>query len=338
MRKLPIVAVIGTGISGLVCARTLADHGFPVTVFEKSRGVGGRMATRRAETDLRFDHGAQYFTVHDQKFERYVRSWLEDGAVASWQGRIVAIEHGEVKEENQGVDRYVATPGMNAVCKRLAIGLDVRLNTNVASLEPEQDQWRLYRENGTLLGNCEIAIVAVPAAQAADLLSAVPLLSDQARSAPMCPCWAVMLAFSESLGIPFDGAFIRESPLSWIARNSSKPSRPKQPEAWVIHASPEWSDKNLEKPSEDVEEQLLAEFCCTVGLSPQNAIYRKSHRWRFALPTEPLEEKCLFDRQMRIGVCGDWCGGPRVEGAFLSGLAAADRIVGLLDETAAVTV
>ncbi len=117
---MPRVAVIGAGLSGLTCARTLADHGYSVTVFEKSRGVGGRMSTRRTGDNLRFDHGAQYFTVRDQRFQRYVESWVHDGLVARWNGRIVVVERGAVKERKAGTDRYVAAPGMNALGKHLA--------------------------------------------------------------------------------------------------------------------------------------------------------------------------------------------------------------------------
>ena len=112
---MPKVAVIGAGISGLMCARTLVDHGFPVTLFEKSRGVGGRMATRRTHDGLRFDHGAQYFTVRDGRFRRYVESWIEDGIVEPWRGRIVVLDSGTIKEEKMGADRFVAVPGMNAM-------------------------------------------------------------------------------------------------------------------------------------------------------------------------------------------------------------------------------
>jgi predicted NAD/FAD-dependent oxidoreductase len=100
---LPTVAVIGSGLSGLSCERTLADHGFTVTVFEKSRGVGGRMATRRAEDNLSFDHGAQYFTARDSRFKRYVDSWLHDAIVAPWTGRIVVLEEGDIKEDMSGM-------------------------------------------------------------------------------------------------------------------------------------------------------------------------------------------------------------------------------------------
>ena len=117
----PRVAVIGAGISGLILARTLADAGVAVTVFEKSRGVGGRMATRRTQDGLRFDHGAQYFTVRDPRSQRFLNAWQADGIVQPWKGRIVSLRNGTVEYEKTPTNRFVAGPGMNAVCKQLGV-------------------------------------------------------------------------------------------------------------------------------------------------------------------------------------------------------------------------
>lgn len=115
------VAVIGAGISGLFAARTLADHGLPVTVFDKGRGVGGRMSTRRVDGRPCFDHGAQYFTARDLRFRQYVQSWLEQGVVAHWPNtesnpshKIVVFRNGAVTETKDANERFVGVPSMNA--------------------------------------------------------------------------------------------------------------------------------------------------------------------------------------------------------------------------------
>ena len=328
---MPSVAVIGAGISGLMCARTLQDHGCEVTVLEKSRGLGGRMATRRADANLRFDHGAQYFTARDARFQRYVQSWLEDEVVQPWHGRVVVLNGGSIQKEKRETDRFVAVPGMNAICKHLGSELKVRLETRVRSLEREGQQW-LLKDEQSELGRFDFTIVSAPAQQTAELLhEAAPQLATRVRDVEMAGCWAVMLAVTSSLGSDFDGAFVHESPLSWIARNSSKPGRDSQPETWVLHASPEWTSANLEESPEAVADQLIEEFWRVTNRAPADLAFRAAHRWRFALPQEPLEHRYLFDRQLQVGACGDWCGGPRVEGAFLSGMATAGRVLGLID-------
>jgi predicted NAD/FAD-dependent oxidoreductase len=324
---LPRVAVIGAGISGLMCARTLADHGVPVTVFDKSRGVGGRMATRRSEDGSAFDHGAQYFTVRDEHFRRYVRSWQGDGLVECWQGIIRSLCEGEVTEGKSDKQRFVGTPTMTAVCKHLAADIDVRLGHEIASLTSQNGSWRLKGRDGSEYGPFEIVIVSAPSAQSARLLAPVAGLADLAGKVKMQPCWAVMVAFGSQLTVPFDGAFVQDSSLSWVARNSSKPARSSVQDCWVLHGSGDWSLNHAEDPSEEVVESLLEEFWRVTGIPAVTPTHIAAHRWRYALPPEPLEERCLFDSASGLGACGDWCSGPRVEGAFLSGAAAAECIL-----------
>jgi predicted NAD/FAD-dependent oxidoreductase len=319
------VVVIGAGLSGLSCARTLDDHGHRVRVLEKSRGPGGRTATRR-EGEWRFDHGAQYFTVRDPRFRRCVESWREDGFVARWTGRIAVLGARGVEPKDGDTDRFVGVPGMNAVCRHLAEDLDVRWRTRVARIEHDGDRWRLTADDGADLGAADAVVVSAPPAQTAELLAkAAPALADRARAVDMAPCWAAMVVFDRPLEVPFDGAFVHGSPLSWVAREASKPGRPAA-EAWVLHTGPDWSEDHLEIERQDAAARLLDAFREAIGGIDADVVHLDAHRWRFALPREPLTDPCLFDRTLQIAACGDWCGGPRVEGACLSGLAVAEAV------------
>ncbi len=331
-RRGPSVAVVGAGVSGLIAARTLSDHGLEVRVFDKGRGPGGRASTRRS-MEYRFDHGAQYFTARDRRFRRYVTSWVEDGVAAPWDGRIATVEDGRVELKESDHERFVGVPGMSAVARHLASGLDVAPGTRVGRIERREGAWRLASDEGNLLGEVGAVAVAIPPAQAAPLLAAAPELAERARAVSMRPCWALMAAFDRELGLPFDGAFVNGSALSWVARNGSKPGRPGG-ECWVIHGSPEWSVRHLEDGAEEVGGRLLAAFFAATGLAPREPIFARAHRWRYSIAESPLDAGCLWDADLRIGACGDWCRGSRVEGAFLSGMAIAGRVLGLPDETA----
>ncbi len=318
--------MIGAGISGLVCARTLAERGHQVQVFDKARGPGGRMSTRRA-SDWRFDHGAQYFTVRDPGFRARVAAWRRDGLVAPWTARIAVLDDGMTVMQSDDTERLVAVPGMNALCRHLARDLDVSYETRIVSLERAADRWRLASSEGRDLGDFDAVTVSAPAPQAAALLSgAAPELAARAGTVAMSPCWAVMAAFPKPLELGFDGAFVNRSPLSWVARNASKPGRP-EGEAWVLHGSPEWSQDNLELEPVEAAARLLEAFGESAGGLGSIPAHLDAHRWRYALPQAPLAQPCLVDAGRLLGVCGDWCGGPRVEGAFLSGSAAAQRLL-----------
>ena len=220
----PRVAVIGAGISGLNCARTLTDHGCDVTVFEKSRGVGGRMSTRRIDPQWRFDHGAQYFTARDDRFARYVRSWEQDGVIRSWRGRIVVVENGVVKAEKSDDNRYIGVPGMNAIGKHLASELNVQLQSHVTALMRSGQGWRVWAADEEL-GEFDAAVVAVPSPQAASLLAEAPELAEQAAGTQMNGCWAIMAGVRA-----FDGSCIR-----WRVRPriTARMGRPQQQQAFL---------------------------------------------------------------------------------------------------------
>ena len=324
----PRVAVVGAGIAGLMCARTLADHGVPVTVFEKSRGVGGRMATRRIENSLTFDHGAQYFTVSDERFGRCVRSWQQDGLVECWEGTIRRVlREGRIDPCRTETRRFVGTPGMTAVCKHLAAEIDTHLRCEISSLRSAGESWHLIDIEGETLKAFDNVIVSAPSPQSTRLLKPVPELARLAGRVRVQPAWAVMAVFHSPLPAAFEGAFVHDSALSWIARNSSKPSRSRSRDCWILHGSGNWSRDHIEATAEQVQADLLQEFWTATGLRPVPPESVAAHRWRYALPLEPLKCLCIFDPTSGLGACGDWCSGPRVEGAFLSGVAAAGCVL-----------
>lgn len=314
------VAVVGAGIAGLTAGRALVDAGHQVVVFERTSVPGGRIATRvvrnvekaRGTTDLEFDHGAQYFTVRDQRFAAAVEQWQRDRLVARWTPRIVSFDGEGWEEVAPGVDRYVGLPGMAAIAAALAQPLDVRYLSHVDSLEP------LTRE-------FDRVIVAVPPGQAKALAAGTPALAARLAAMAMTPCWAVLAAFDEPVAARFDAAFVSGSALGWIARNQSKPRRDWKVDTWVLHATTTWSAAHLDDEADLVGAFLMEAFEDLVRAGLPRAFYATTHRWRYAVADPPLGIGAIHDAESRITLCGDWCAGSRVEDAFLSGLAAANQ-------------
>jgi predicted NAD/FAD-dependent oxidoreductase len=286
------------------------------------------MSTRRADA-WSFDHGAQYFTVRDARFRDAVDSWRRLGLVARWNGRTAVLADGRVTIKPDATERWVAVPGMNALCRHLVDGLEVRFSTRVTSLVEHGGRWRVLDADASSAAEADVVVVSAPAPQAAQLLTAVaPIMADRVAQVEMAPCWAVMAGFPEPLDLGFDGGFVAGSPLNWVARNGSKPGRP-EAEAWILHGSPEWSRENLELEADVVAIELLDAFARAAGTDELHPEHLVAHRWRFAVPPRPLQDPCVADAELRLLACGDWCNGPRVEGAFLSGRAAAERVLEL---------
>jgi predicted NAD/FAD-dependent oxidoreductase len=320
------VVVIGAGIGGIICAQRLAAAGYAVTLFDKSRGVGGRVATRRGDADGQFDHGAQYFTVQSPQFMSLVETWLAAEVAAPWAGRIVKLQSCKASPTDSAAVRYVGQPSMNSLAKFAARELTIRTGSFVTALERAGQQWMLKFDSDDHAGPFDIVLVNVPAPQAVPLLPAQASFRSRLAEVQMSGCWAVMVQFNRPLPVPFDGAFVADSPLGWIARNNSKPGR-HAAECWVLHGSPEWSDAHLELAPEAARDLLLDAFWRATGLAASEPASAVAHRWRYALPKVVLDDSCFFDARLAVGACGDWCAGPRLEGAALSGLALADRVL-----------
>ena len=306
------VAVIGAGLAGLSAARTLRDQDHDVRVFDKGRGVGGRTSTRRSSS-FAFDHGAQYFTAHDERFGRLVASWQEAGIVAPWPARITVLENGACRSGTPRT-RYVGVPGMNAIARHLAAGLDIALGIRITGLSHDANGWRLVENNGPVSGVFDVVIAALPAAQTAELLAGLSNLAESAQRCPIAPCWAVMLGFDRPLATTYDGAFVHDSPISWIARNNSKPGRGPA-ESWVLHAGPAWSSAYLDDSPEAVASTLTGEFEQLIGLGALRPIHTDAHRWRHALPPDPLAVGALCGMRAiasRCAVTGVMARGSRV--------------------------
>lgn len=320
------VAIVGAGLSGLACAWALRDAGFEPQLFEKSRGVAGRMSTRRGE-GWQCDHGAQYFTARDPDFRAEVRRWLDAGVAQRWQPRLRAFgPGGAVRVPDESLERFVGVPGMTAPARRLAEGLPVRTESTVDAMVRGEGGWRLRCvEHGWIDEVFPAVLLALPAPQSAALLAgaAAADLEALARSARMRACWALMLRYPHPLGLDFDGAFVNEGPLRWVARDASKPGRP-GPETWLLHAEAEWSERHVDEPPERVAPMLVDAFVRLGGAVPEAWT---AHRWRYADTAQPLETGCAWNAGAGLGLCGDWLAGGKVEGAWRSGRALA-RAVG----------
>ncbi|MCA1243530.1 FAD-dependent oxidoreductase [Stappia stellulata] len=315
----PTVAVIGAGIAGLACASRLAAAGMTPVVFDKSRGLGGRIATRRGPDGLTFDHGAQFATARGPAFSAYMRGAVAGGAAAGW----------DLPDGASGDRRYVGTPGMSSLVRPLAEGLEIRGQHTLTKIERTQDGWQLaFAETGQTMVADRVAL-CVPAPQASALLSAFPQAVSALSRVDVAPCWAVMIALDD---VPAPGALpdtgqIADSPIAWIAPEASKPYRVAEPARLVLHASPEWSRDNLERPAEEVARLLLDALNSLSKGSLPATTHVAAHRWRYAKTQVPLGRPFLDIADGTLLAGGDWCLGARVECGFDSGVSLADRIL-----------
>ena len=333
------ILVVGSGIAGLVCARTLRDQGHEVEVWDKGRGVGGRTATRRIrEADIAFDLGAQFFVAQHPLFYKHVEAWAEKGWVAHWRGRFGKFCDGRTQETSPP-NRYVAQPGMRSLAEELAAGLSVHQNARVTQLDKIPGAWRLQcAEDATPASSNEfdVVVLTMPPEQAYPLIEAhSPALAQVAANASSHAVYALGLSYPHALPIDFDALEVKNDLLTWVARDSSKPGRPKSlvaPERWVLHASPAFSASRADISDDEVIKEMQACFFRLIGMT-DNApppLHTTLQRWRLARAAEPIQSGPLYDSDTSLGLCGDWLNDGTLEGAFLSGRMMAGRVLASL--------
>lgn len=309
------VAIVGAGMAGMSCASYLQERGCVVSLFDKGRGPGGRMSTRRISHDgeeFHFDHGAQYFTAENAGFARQIRQWSECGVVAHW--------------PDGPADAWVGTPSMNAPLKHMAANLDISFSRRIICMQRQAGTYSLRTEAGAIPQQFDSLVVAVPAEQATSLLAALDFdMARQAVGISSTPCWTLMCAFAEPLAGVSD-SYKGAGPIAWAARNSAKPDRDAK-ECWVVQASADWSRQHLERDAESVAALLMQEFGRAMAIELPQPILRTAHRWRFAFPAAS-DAVHLWNADTRLGACGDWLAGASVQDAWLSGRALAREMLG----------
>ncbi len=321
----PSVAIIGAGLAGVTAACQLTKR-TDVTLLEKSRGFGGRMATRRNDP-WQFNHGAQFFTARSSEFKSTVSEFLGQGLISEWQPKIITLDlHGEPFKRDWFEPHYVAEPSMNSLVKYMAVEVDVRLQVEVADVSKSANRptWLLTDKNSEPLGEFDWVISAVPAPQCLNIMPEEFSLQQQVESARLSPCFALMLGFDQALELHFEAAVVRNSPVAWIASASTKKN------TLLVHSDNAWAEQNFEQPLECVQADLLSTLEELLRDKLPKPDHIDTHRWRYARAENPLDVGALVDTENRLAACGDWCLGNRVEDAFLSGLEVARQIGKLL--------
>jgi predicted NAD/FAD-dependent oxidoreductase len=310
------VVVVGAGVAGLMAGQSLVQHGHDVIIVDKGRSPGGRLATRRID-DATLDHGAQFFTVRDSLFESHVAKWIASGVVTEWcRGFDTSAQN------NDGFPRYRGVHGMTDIAKHLAQGLDVRCNTLAFSLAHDAtSKWQLKIDDGSVL-DADAVIVTCPIPQAYAFLvtAGIELPESMLRTEyDRTICLLAVLNQPSAVANP-GGLQNADETFSFIADNAIKGIS--SATALTLHANPQFSLEHWDTSTDDVQSLLLERAKPWIG--DATVITSQIKKWRFATPLTIWPERYWANDM--IVLAGDAFGGPKIEGAALSGLSAANYL------------
>jgi renalase len=313
--------VVGGGITGLITATILQRRGINVTVLDKGKSIGGRLATRRMSHEPSiegvFDYGAQYFSVSNPQFQVWVDDWLNQGVIKEWCQGFGASD---------GKPRYCGVDGTRSIAQYLAQGLDVQTNAKVVEIGYDS-QWLVKTEDAQqYLG--EMLLLTLPVPQTLDLLDAslmvLPLDERFAlENITYHRCIAVLALLEKPSNIPAPGGIaLEDNYVTWLADNHQKGISP-DGYAVTLHASPSFSDDYWESDDDEIAYKLLS---ATADYLDSSVIKYRVHRWRYSLPKTFHVEPYLALSEIPLIMAGDGFVAPNIEGAVLSGIAAGELI------------
>jgi len=331
------IAIIGAGIAGLTLANRLHPHA-NVIVFEKSRGVGGRMATRQAEP-FRFDHGTQFFTVRDRRFEEFLAPHRASGLIQAWQGKAITFD-----PEKKVADRlwfephYVACPGMNSLCKKMAEDIQVELQCEVAPPGGKTaNGWALHDTGNRSLGHFDLVISTAPPVQTCRLFEAFLPPGSALRHSKMLACFTLMFGLNRKWDKPWIAAKINNSPLEWIAINSTKPGRDHERTTIVVNSTNAWAEQHVDDALHEVETCLRGHLKTLLDVDLDAPDYFSLHRWRYALLQKAHDDASrdapFFDQALQLASVGDWGSKSRIEDVWKEANQLADQVLALYAPT-----
>ena len=310
------ILIVGAGMAGLSAATELRRAGRRVLVLDKGRNVGGRMATRRIGEAV-FDHGAQFITARSARFRATLGGMVEDGAVVEWCRGFA--------EQADGHPRWRGHPGMTAVPRLLAAGVDVRLETQIISVSQMASGWLARTKNGETFTAGALLLTA-PVPQSLVLLDVGGFqLTEQMRMRldaieyERCLVVLAVLDGPSQISSP-GGRQFSDGPISWIADNQVKGISPEP--AVTIHASHAFSVEQWDGDRQQSGRELLRAAAPWLRASVKEF---HVHAWRYSKPLRVEESACLLAHDAPpLLFAGDAFAGSKVEGAALSGWAAAE--------------
>jgi predicted NAD/FAD-dependent oxidoreductase len=311
-------AIIGAGIAGLTVARTLSMAGYEVTVFDKSKGTGGRLSSRSYQGGW-IDHGAPYLSVELKSSCDFLSEHVPTGNLQKWSPQV----RGHLCDEEKV--NAIGVPRNSAITRGLLGDQQFQPSTRIARLDSLTYGWHLYNDGDSCLGEWPLVVLAVPAPQAMMLLKDHPLFSESLKMVHMEPSWVAAIRTDNGVDQWADVSVFEHPVIRRIVNNSSKPQRGATP-VYLVQAQKSWSEQFLEFSPEAAGRQLLASFTELAG-GGQGHELLFAHRWRYALAEKPLGSPFLWDGRLQLGVCGDWCLGRRVEDALRSGADLAAHIL-----------
>ena len=307
------IAVIGAGIAGSYLAFKLDQAGFQVEVYEKSRGTGGRTASKRWE-QASLDFGAQFIEANNPDFKNFLLEQSQTKTVIEWKNYKFKIYDkarnkitGDIFPDNKNL--YLANPKMTSLCKELCKDLQTHFQNKVIKVSKAQNnQVTVYSEteSGPQQENFDWVISTAPPAQSREIFVEFEDFNKEFEGIEMKAHYALMLSSSKDFSPDYDGINVENSILNWIGVLSKKPNRENKETQLILHSNYKWTSENLDTNKEEIKDTMLKELFEITGFEDKEPNFIHLHRWLYGRTLKPRGKDYLLDKKNQIGIAADW--------------------------------
>ena len=321
------VAIIGAGITGVTLANLLHKK-YNLTVFEKSRGVGGRMATRRAEP-YQFNHGAQYFKIENKEFKDFMQPLMVNKIIKPLKTNQIEILNKKVIKRTKIYNQqyFTAESKMNSVVKSLINNnLSIKLLCKIEETLKENDKWFIVDSDKVSYGPYDWLFITIPPNQAIEILYNSFKFLDIIKKIKMRSCYSLMLGFDEIKEFDFDTALFLNEDVQWLSI-SKKILEQKEYYNLLINSSYNFAEQNINGSKDKISNYLIKQVSDILQCELNNYKHKALHFWKYAMSEKNNNLGSLIDEDLKVIVCGDWCMNGKVEGGFLSAKNAANKLL-----------
>ena len=321
------IAIIGAGITGVTVANLLQKK-YNLTVFEKSRGVGGRIATRRAEP-YQFNHGAQYFKIENKEFKDFLQPLILNKIIKPLEANQIEIFNKKVIKRTKIYNKkyFTAESKMNSVVKYLINNnFSIKLLCKIEKIIKKNDKWFIIDSGQVSFGPYDWLIITIPPNQAIEILYNNFKFLDIIKKIKMRSCYSLMLGFDEIKEFDFDTALFLDEDVRWLSI-SKKILEKKEYYNLLINSSYNFAEQNINGSKDKISNYLIKQVSDILQCKLNNYKHKALHFWKYAMSEKNNNLGSLFDEDLKVIVCGDWCMNGKVEGGFLSAKDAVNKLL-----------
>ncbi len=307
--------ILGAGIAGSTIANLLSKK-YEVEVFDKARGVGGRSSNRRYKKKLSFDHGAQYISPNSKKFLKFLFELEKNKVVKKWNGNHLNFSF---KNKNQKL-KFIGKKGNSDISKYLLRNVKTYTSSAIIKIYYNDKFWTIFLDNKKKF-EFKRLIITSPFPQTKILAKKYLNKKKFNIKVKMEPNITVMIVLKNSMEVPISSILFKDQILGWAANENSKNRFKSKNNLWTLQANTTWSKKfinNYKLKKKFITNLIINRFCNLTGFKKKQIVFKDIHGWKYSYNSAKTKNKSYFDKRNKLGVCGDWMSGARIEDAWIS--------------------